>query len=195
MLERPGSVIPYSETVFEGPKASPFSVFAVTLCHMLTLEAPTLARLLALYPSDDASVVSDALSKEYCGLIESLKMNKSADSLSMRESRLSSSDNASPQLRARRGSVTASKLSLAANITKMEQRTKQLIDEVDSLHLQAAALPRVLQVLTSRLSELPQPAVPPSPDLSERPAASGGSPAEMQNKASPSSGLFGFGSS
>ena len=75
MLEREGSVIPL-DTIFEGPRRSPFSVFAVTQCNLLLLEADELAQLLEAYPVADANSVSLALDAEYKGLVDSLKVNR-----------------------------------------------------------------------------------------------------------------------
>ena len=67
MLEKPGSLIPYAEVITEGPKASLFSIFAVTRCQMLAFKASDLNRALKSYPSDDANIVHDAIRKEFSG--------------------------------------------------------------------------------------------------------------------------------
>lgn len=165
-------MLPYSESVYDGPRASPFSVFAVTLCQLLTIDARELARVLAVYPASDSAIVTEALTKEYNGLVESLKMNKD----SMRDSRMSnlresSSGNDSPSpspspvaRTSRMSKFSGDKATLTSNLESMERRTNELIKVVDSLQNQANMLPTILGVLTKRIAE-PQasPAGPSSP--------------------------------
>ena len=74
MLEKPGAVIPL-DTIFEGPRVSPFSVTALNQSQLLTVEANDLARLLEQFPAGDANVVTQALDAEFKNLTDSLKMN------------------------------------------------------------------------------------------------------------------------
>lgn len=148
MLERQGSVIPL-DTIFEGPRTSPFSVFAVSQCNLLLLEANELARLLAAYPAEDANIVTLALDAEYKGLLESLKMNPvSRESRGPGELSVGSPDAKPPQaVRA----PPKEQASLSSKVEQMEQSAKQLTDAVSALQTETAKVPLVLKALAERM--------------------------------------------
>jgi hypothetical protein len=150
MLERQGSVIPL-DTIFEGPRTSPFSVFAVSQCNLLLLEANELARLLESYPAEDANIVTLALDAEYKGLLESLKMNRTDSSRESRgpgELSVGSPDAKAPQaVRAPPKEQT----SLSSKVEQMEQNAKQLTDAVTALQAETAKVPLVLKALAERM--------------------------------------------
>jgi hypothetical protein len=136
MLEKPGACIPL-DTIYEGARTSPFSVFAVAQSQLLLMEAPELARLLDGYPVEDASIVTAALDAEFKGLQESLKMNRDPGQASARENRLEAKKDDAP-------------ISLADKVTKMEEHAKELTLAVDRLTSQTSKVPRVWQALAAR---------------------------------------------
>merc|ERR1719217_584315 len=95
MLEKPGACIPL-DTIHEGARTSPFSVFAVAQSQLLLMEAPELARLLDGYPVEDANIVTAALDAEFKGLQDSLKMNRDPAAAASRESRLDAKKDDTP---------------------------------------------------------------------------------------------------
>ena len=165
MLEKPGAVIPL-DNIFEGARVSPFSVFAVTQCQMLTIEANELARMLEAYPSADASIVTKALEADYKGLIESLKMNRpSAES-----SRESHADAAGPSAAVPPKPASKDDQTLDEKITAMEKRAAAMTTQIDGMQALTSQLPLVLKALTSRLGMDVQAAPgsgPPTPKLAE----------------------------
>ena len=139
------------DTIFEGPRTSPFSVFAVSQCNLLLLEANELARLLEAYPAEDANIVTLALDAEYKGLLESLKMNRLESSRESRgpgELSVGSPDAKPPQaVRAPPKEQT----SLSSKVELMEQSAKQLTDAVSALQVETAKVPLVLKALAERM--------------------------------------------
>ena len=147
MLEREGSVIPL-DTIFEGPRRSPFSVCAVTQCNLLLLEADELAQLLEAYPVADANSVSLALDAEYKGLVDSLKVNR--DSSPEPRGTMERTQSA-PQ--AARASPTAH-ASLKEQIEQLENTVKVLNGTVLTLKMDADKVPQLLKLLVSRVAGL-----------------------------------------
>lgn len=137
MLEKPGAVIPL-DTIFEGPRTSPFSVFAMQQSQMLTIEANELVRLLDSYPAVDAVIVTAALEADYKNLAESLKMVKKDD----KDAGESSSDGLNK---------ADENLKLEEKISKMESHARKLIDEVDKLAVQTAQVPFIMDTLAARM--------------------------------------------
>jgi len=152
MLEKPGSLIPYAETIHEGPKPSLFSIFAVTRCKLFTFEATDLARVLKSYPPEDSRVVTEAIRKDFTNLVETLKMKDT-----LRESRVSEDGAPSSAKQA------TNKQGITENLTKMESQAQTLITEIDSLQRRTKALPLILKELYQRMGVTPQ---------AERPGAS-----------------------
>ena len=165
MLEKPGSIIPL-DNVLEGPKASPFSVFAVTRCQMLMLETSALRAVLQVFPVPDANVVKDAISAEFKNLTDSLKMTKSADG-NMRASK-TDGDTDNPALK-KRQSVTERE-SVQGAIIRMEAHASRLTQEVDDLTQQTVMLPEILKVLTRRVGGSSSNGQPP-PDVGDKATA------------------------
>jgi len=180
MLEKPGSLIPYAEVITEGPKPSLFSIFAVTRCQMLALEASDLNRTLKSYPNDDAHIVHDAIRKEFSGLVESLKMSHSlktkdairGNSKAKPDAASSASapkaselvDRASPSETIRRMEALRSSQkvpnpseaeSLSETINRMEAHAAQLVAQIEGLQARTTVLPKVLAVLHGRIGTSP----------------------------------------
>jgi len=167
MLEKPGSLIPYAEVITEGPKASLFSIFAVTRCQMLTFTASDLNRALKSYPSDDANIVHDAIRKEFSGLVESLKMRPSAKDTIRADSKAkpdaSSFASAPSAPRAPRAPESVDEAGLVEDVSRMEAHAAQLVAQIEGLQARTKLLPEVLRVLYGRMGISPS-------------ASSGGSP-------------------
>ena len=147
MLERPGAVIPL-DTIFEGPRTSPFSVFALQQSQLLTIEATQLARLLDSYPAADAAVVTAALEADYKNLADSLKMNMNASQQSMRESATDGAPEIPPSAKSPKDEKN---LKLDDKIKAMEAHAKSLTEEVDKLASVTAQMPLVFKTLAARM--------------------------------------------
>jgi len=149
MLEKPGACVPL-ENIYDGAKASPFSVFAVTRCQMLSLDSALLRGVLQAFPAADAAVVTDAFSKEFQNLADSLKMTKNADG-TLRSSKLDPDGGESSPSKGKRLSV-AGRASVAESVDQMERRATELISQVEELAKMTDVLPQVLKVLETRIS-------------------------------------------
>ena len=188
MLEREGSIIPL-DTIFEGARTSPFSVFAVSQCNLLTMEANDLSRLLELYPAEDADKVTLALDTEFKGLMESLKMNRGQGAGdSSRESKLGEgvsggAEAAAPQAVRK---VSKAEVPLPDKVTLMENQARALIEQLDFLQQESVKVPVVLRALAQRLGMDPDDPVPPSMPPS---------PGELDSPSAKPGGFFGFCSS
>jgi len=149
MLEKPGACIPM-EQIFEGPKTSPFSVFAVKQSQLLTLEAPELARLLDTYPAVDASVVTQAFETEYRNLATSLKMGQptSPGGDSSRQSASDAGDS-------KRSQPEEAPVTLADKIAKMEAHANILAVSVVEMQMKTASMPAIWKALEARLANAP----------------------------------------
>lgn len=150
MLEKPGAIIPL-ENIDEGAKASPFSVFAVTRCNLLTIESGPLRGVLGAFPPADVEVVKKELIKEFNGLTDSLKMNRNADG-SLRMSKVDSEDGSGSKAAAKRPSVTE-RASVTESVARMEAETAMLIKQVEELTKKATVLPAILKVLQTRMGD------------------------------------------
>jgi len=191
MLERQGAVIPL-DTIFEGARTSPFSVFAVSQCNLLLIEANDLARLLERYPADDANIVTLALDAEYKGLVESLKMNRDSrpGGESSRESRAAGSEEPAPSANKAVRSTPKDEVSLTEKISTMEENARTLIDSVVALQVETAKVPHVLRALSARLGvEVDAPSSgPPSPG-----SLAGSDASKKKDAGNPVAGFFGLG--
>jgi len=190
MLEKPGAVIPLT-SVYYGPQTSPFSVFALTFCQLLTVEAGELARVLESFPVSDASVVTTALDAEFKNITESLKMNRGSRIVdvgqdSSRDSHVgevASSSDSPAQTRPPQQSTAS--MTLTEKVDDMEARSKLLIEELNNLQKLTTAVPAVWQALASRFNVDPDTSGPPTPNLD--------APKKKQLEAGGVAGFFGLG--
>ena len=156
MLEKPGAVIPL-DTIFEGPRVSPFSVTALNQSQLLTVEANDLARLLEQFPAGDANVVTQALDAEFKNLTDSLKMNLKPKTPAADESTRESSAGPSTSTAALEKKSSPSKapveMSLGDKIAKMEEHAMALVETVESLQRETSKMPLIWRALGDRVME------------------------------------------
>jgi len=143
MLEKPGAIIPL-EDIYGGAKKSPFSVFAVTRCQLLTVDASALAGVLRQFPSADSLVITDAFAADYKNLTDSLKMTTRASKTD------GDGGDAPSPAKAKRASMQE-RASVAESVTLIEARAGMLTAQVDELAKQTEMLPEVLKVIAARV--------------------------------------------
>lgn len=191
MLEKPGATIPPAD-IHQGPRPSPFAIFATNQCQLYLIDGHALSRLLDQYFDEEAEKVLEALYKEHQSLVDALKMNKKDDRATAGNDRASGveSDSAEKRRSSARismspgmspgggsggangggrnggggggGAPTHEELEL--KVAKLSEESSRMVLQVESLKHQTKALPRLLWLLQARLLHQQQviAALPPS---------------------------------
>lgn len=173
MLERTGAIIPHAFNIYEGPKASAFNVSSVLQSRFVTFDAKELVRILDQHDEFNSEIVAGALSKEYLGLVDSLK-GRSLGKCNSGAIDVSVDVQPTISLKARACNIMEmnSTRSKSVEVTKkletLERGVEDLSNRIALLKTSSATLPLILGELTRRFVPPERPPGQDNPDDSAR---------------------------